>query len=96
MMLLQIQNLHSESSKIRFEATNTLQTYETYAHKSGRGDISSKTSPYNHIPNSGREGVDTYKATRQLIAAGESIMQQNRSALDRMPRSGPYEPTKYI
>ena len=40
--------------------------------------------------------MDTYKATRQLIAAGESIMQQNRSALDRMPRSGPYEPTKYI
>jgi len=47
MMLLQIQNLHSEASKIRFEATNTLQNYETYALQSSRKYQETASSPYN-------------------------------------------------
>jgi hypothetical protein len=99
MMLLQIQNLHSEASKIRFEATNTLSNYETYAHNSKvTFNQAARSNPYSSVPNGGAQAIDTYKATRSLIAAGESIMQQNKSALDKVPggKTGMYEPTKYI
>ena len=83
-MLLQLQNLHSEASKIRFEANNTLQTYETYA-KGTSSHIHNPTSqktPYSQIPNTGVQAIDTYKATRSLIQAGETVMNQNKSALE--------------
>ena len=74
MMLLQIQNLHSEASKIRFEATNTLQTFETYANTRKDNQYEQKNSPYNNVLSGGAQPAATYLKTRGLIAAGESIM----------------------
>lgn len=46
------------------------------------------------------QAIDTYKATRSLIQAGESVMNQNKSALEQLPKNGgrlgQYEPDKYI
>lgn len=92
MMLLQIQNLHSEASKIRFEATNTLKTYDTYTNRGSENDY----APFNQQigVGGGISSVDTYKATRALIKAGESIMQQQSKHLNSQRGPASYEPGK--
>ncbi|TNV86396.1 hypothetical protein FGO68_gene3515 [Halteria grandinella] len=92
MMLLQIQNLHSEASKIRFEATNTLKTYETYTKRDQQNDY----TPFNQQigTGGGLSSVDTYKETHALIKAGESIMNQQSKHLNSQRGPSSYEPGK--